>query len=752
MATMGLPSRMFPTDEELGKRDDDHRPIAPKTWWAAGSALPYLRRRRLAISLVAILLFWLLYHSVLSGASVQSITAPENAAQQDDRSGALVAPTGAPPRSSQDDTASTEHYYNGHIRFFELGASLHAVSGTGGLRPNNRNVLFAASNLQSVSALIPLACEMAKWDRNYVHFTIMGRYDLTLAEILEVNGVDRRICGIAWHDARPDYVLYSSDYRAEAVVTSAMAHIQNFVHPQAVITDDSVREDVFFTKGVRSRAEMYNLPVIEIPKDQAENFEWITRLDSGSLKSWHLPSIDILIHASAESSGSLIRLIKSLESADYAGMKPPRLIIELPANIDAPTQQYLDTLVWPPSKTKKSPLEPDSIVLTHRITNQKISGEEASVRFLETFYPPKQANSHVLLLSTNVELSPQYYHYLRFNLLEYKYSTFGSGNTGNLFGISLEIPAYYLNGTTDFVPLGLDAMLDPKYAAKGEPDDAIPFLWQAPNSNAALYFGDKWKEIHSFLRFRLAAFHSQKEPTPRPRTIHESQPSWMEYMLELMRVRGYSMLYPGISPSRALVSVHNELYQPPEEHSSPETHDTPPTTPDPDHDEPPPSAADAEPFLTGSMSPPPPRPSTPEPPLAAANTPLHLLLPFNADPPELAHMPELSHSGDLLSAEDSKQLAEDVTARFREAIGRCPAPPEGMFRRVVSGSARDLFCLGDDDDGDFESLEPPVMEVEIIEGGAAAETSAAVAAAATTAAAMTAQAAVGGTERNIERS
>ncbi|KAK3088938.1 hypothetical protein LTR53_019894, partial [Teratosphaeriaceae sp. CCFEE 6253] len=74
--------------------------------------------------------------------------------------------------------------------------------------------------------------------------------------------------------------------------------------------------------------------LIEIPAGRCEDFLWMTRLDSGSLSNWFKPAIDILIHALPASSGGLIRLVKSLERADYAEFPVPKLTIELPSDIE----------------------------------------------------------------------------------------------------------------------------------------------------------------------------------------------------------------------------------------------------------------------------------------------------------------------------------------------------------------------------------------------------------------------------------
>ncbi len=66
-------------------------------------------------------------------------------------------------------------------------------------------------------------------------------------------------------------------------VAAALGHIETFMHPQVLITDDSSREDGFFIKAIRAKAAELGTSVIELPKDAPEKMMWIARLDSGSL-------------------------------------------------------------------------------------------------------------------------------------------------------------------------------------------------------------------------------------------------------------------------------------------------------------------------------------------------------------------------------------------------------------------------------------------------------------------------------------
>lgn len=334
--------------------------------------------------------------------------------------------------------------------------------------------------------------------------------------------------------------------------------------------------------------------------------------------------------------------------------------------------------------------------------------EEASVRFVESFYPQSAADSHVLLLSPQTELSPLYYHYLKYHLLEYRYSSYGFQSPQNLLGISLELPSSYLNGSSPFLP----PLSKPTPFSRSniKPDQPTSFLWQAPNSHAALYFGDKWIEFHSFLSRRLEAQHSPTQPNkpPRKRTklISEQYPSWMEYLLELMRARGYSMLYPHFDSDEAIVTIHTELYQPPEEFSSPSSLSSSSSDTTTTSSELPTNYNDI--FTTDPSTPPPdPLTNTPEAPLLT--TSLLSLLPAEGDLPELTFIPLLSHAGDTITSADATTLATFFAGTFRSEIGGCTGGGAKPRRPL---SASDLFCLEDDEDEEVDEVVVEEVAVE----------------------------------------
>ncbi|GAB7361669.1 hypothetical protein MBLNU230_g1719t1 [Neophaeotheca triangularis] len=678
-------SGIYSKDEELGKRDDDFRPRPAST--VSTLFRPRWRKRRLLTLLGVVGALYLLLRNLPFTSETDDEYLDSSPVTSYWTSGrqAVEEPVGPPPRRvgiSDDEEEKSKHWYNGVVKFYRLAESLHGIARTMGQRPMNRNVLFAASSLKSAANLFPMACEMSRWDRNYVHLAIMGRETLSMEDILQINGVDAD-CDIHIHDARSDYNEYSSDFRAEVAVGGALKHIQEFMHPQAIIMDDSAVENQFFTRAVRTRGQEYRKAVIEVPSGRYEDFLWLTRLDSGSLASWFRPQIDILVQA-PQHSGSLIRLIKSLEQADYEGLRPPSLTLELPTDIEPAGRRFLENLYWPPG-VENNPLGQNTLTLRHRIPSQHISAEQASLRFLESFYPRHGHDNHVLILSPQAELSPLYLHYLHYAVLEYRFSSYGAPKSDDLLGISLDVPSTLLNGSEGFTQPIVSDMNALKYTNNEKLDQtsSVPFLYQAPSSTGTLVFGDRWAELHDFLTHRIAASHLGKAKKGE-KFVSESQPAWLEYLLELIRARGWFMLHP----VESLMTVHNELATIPEEFNKEgrPNDKASEAAKQPGHSE-------EEAFLTAD-----------EPPVLTPHTeqrsfdlqtPLHEKLPFRGDLAELPHLPLLKYTGQMTSFTRAQEVRdEEYVPYFRKTLGGCEEGDQADRKRVlIPGKTDDLFCL-----------------------------------------------------------
>lgn len=89
-------------------------------------------------------------------------------------------------------------------------------------------------------------------------------------------------------DARPDYSLQSSDFRMEVSCSAGFNHINAFVHPQAVLIDASGDEDDFLLSAFRTRANVLDRTLIELPKNIEQNLMWIVQLDSAALSGKYI--------------------------------------------------------------------------------------------------------------------------------------------------------------------------------------------------------------------------------------------------------------------------------------------------------------------------------------------------------------------------------------------------------------------------------------------------------------------------------
>ncbi len=132
-----------------------------------------------------------------------------------------------------------------------------------------------------------------------------------------------------------------------------------------------------------------------------------------------------------------------------------------------------------------------------------------------------------------------------------------------LLGISLDLPSTLLDGSKPFTAPPIKA---PSGAKADDANGPSSFLWQAPNSNAALFTAQKWMELHALVSNMVSFQHSSPSLPPFfDKQVSKKHPAWLEHALRLSRARGYFTLYPSI---KNLATVHNELYRAPEEYEA----------------------------------------------------------------------------------------------------------------------------------------------------------------------------------------
>ncbi|TGJ81597.1 hypothetical protein E0Z10_g7177 [Xylaria hypoxylon] len=684
----------FMSEEELGKKDDDHKPVNSaglrrSTSWQPSRVPPRRSLKRVGLVFAVAVFVYLFVHNIpVLGPNdrMRRPTYPSSQGHPSSRPNqpspdiAMYPPDPAAHAQAQAQAQAQtqtlalntlERNFNGPIKFLNLATSLQAIANTRGSQENNRNVVFAAANLKSAATLLPMACQMGTELKNYVHFALLGRSSISMEQLWEVNGIDKS-CIVIFHDARPDYTGISTDGRMEKSVFRGFHHLQVYMHPQAIIIDASNDDEAFFTRGIKQHVKISKTTLIELPRLASKSLSWITRLDSAALRMWNKIKIDISIQATPKSSGSLIRLLRSLSAADYTSSAIPHITIELPHHIDAYTKNFLDSFAWPPSYIP-NPRNERFISLRHRISQRKFTEEEISTRFLESFWPTQPQQSHVLVLSPHTEVAPQFFNYLKYLLLEYRYSAAAEfHNWGrHLFGISLEQPLVTLDGEHPFSPPLFRNPEDINGEIGGTPN---PFLWQAPTSNAVLLLGEKWMELHDFVSRTMQAKENfdVMPTTASEKVISKQHPSWLEHALRLARIRGYWFLYPGKEVAEHLAMVHGELYNIPEEYAGSKA-----SIPDNAGD------AEIEKIKQKVRS----APETQLSPLSLLNT-----VPNNGYLWPLSALPLTAWEGVEVDSRDFRAHANEFELLFKGTVGGCDLETGKGQKGYETASTQDLFC------------------------------------------------------------
>jgi hypothetical protein len=73
----------------------------------------------------------------------------------------------------------------------------------------------------------------------------------------------------------------------EVSSSAALGHTNNFMHPQAIIIDNSGAENPYFLTGMRDRSSLLGKTLIYLPPNPEQHLMWIARLDSASLNGMY---------------------------------------------------------------------------------------------------------------------------------------------------------------------------------------------------------------------------------------------------------------------------------------------------------------------------------------------------------------------------------------------------------------------------------------------------------------------------------
>ncbi|KAH8926599.1 hypothetical protein BT69DRAFT_966715 [Atractiella rhizophila] len=277
--------------------------------------------------------------------------------------------------------------------------------------------------------------------------------------------------------------------------------------------------------------------VIALGKEEAGGAEWIGSLPLEGVLEWHTPQIDLAVITDNRPS-SLTRLLRALQTSYYLGDQVS-LTINLEQTADRVTQDLVHGLDWPHGK----------VTVRHRIVKAGLMPA-----IVESWYPSSN-HSYGIILEDDVEVSPLFYSWVKFAILNYRYGTAEERRRSRrMYGVSLyqqknielrperreDFDAHQLFG---------DLMMHPY----------TPYLSQIPCSWGAVYFPEVWREFHMYLALRLSevAIDISDIVVPDIRSNRWAK-SWKKYFIEMVYLRGYTMLYPNYKDFKSFSTNHLE--------------------------------------------------------------------------------------------------------------------------------------------------------------------------------------------------
>lgn len=172
---------------------------------------------------------------------------------------------------------------------------------------------------------------------------------------------------------------------------------------------------------------------------------------------------------------------------------------------------------------------------------------------VESWYP-RHNDDYAVLLEDDVQVSPLFYVWAKYSLLQYRYT--GNVNASTyMYGISLYSPRNVELRPEGRRPFHPDNVLQHAYPPR------TPYVSQVPCSWGALYFPEHWREFHEYVTVRLLDEQHQQLlniTVPKSRSTRWKR-SWKKYFIELVYLRAYVMLYPNFQSFESFSTNHLEM-------------------------------------------------------------------------------------------------------------------------------------------------------------------------------------------------
>ncbi|KAI8341988.1 hypothetical protein BC941DRAFT_346263, partial [Chlamydoabsidia padenii] len=291
--------------------------------------------------------------------------------------------------------------------------------------------------------------------------------------------------------------------------------------------------------AVNLLADSHHISTIQLPANDVKHALWISNLPLDALQYWNQVKIDVVVITDRRPH-SLSRLLNSIRHTNYLGDKVD-LTIHMEQSADRVTRMFVNSFHW----------EQGTKTTHHRIRKGGLMPA-----IIESWYP-KDNNNYGVILEDDIEVSPLFYAWTKYNILHYRYNRNNAKAYPWMYGISLYSPRnleLMPEGRISFDPN--DVLLPANFTTR------TPYASQVPCSWGAAYFPEHWREFHQYLTNRILDLESSHPRlhiyVPNSRSERWKK-SWKKYFIEMVYLRAYVMIYPNFQDFESFSTNHLEF-------------------------------------------------------------------------------------------------------------------------------------------------------------------------------------------------
>lgn len=402
------------------------------------------------------------------------------------------------------------------------------------MNPQRCDAFFYAHRISDVKAMAPLMTKFRSVPGRKVYLVISGGQYCSCEDAVEIFGWPAAEC-----KARRFKVFdleVGSVHRGFSEtpfiqeVSASLRGLMKMHSPTLLIAVNDLPSPVVRALQLATAQSESNTSFVQIPRASFPHALWIATVPPASLPFWSKMKIQINIITQNRAT-SLMRLLQSLVNAHYVGD-----VIDISFNmdsaVDGATLNLIDSFDWPYGQ---------------KIVRRRII-QGGLIRAVSESWYPASDDDFGLLLEDDIEVSPYYYMWLKYAVLQYHYNP------------NVHLPE--LNSVALYSPRVVEVVKERPHWNATEFFKAVhpntPYLHQLPCSWGALFMPKKWREFYKYMGMRFTE-DAKSNPVQIPKSRTNGwQASWKKFLIDMMYLRGYVTLYPNFPNQTSFSTNHME--------------------------------------------------------------------------------------------------------------------------------------------------------------------------------------------------